>query len=71
MSKFIKDLVTKHYADRLEGVDEALIVNVIGLDANKSVVLRKQLREKNIQLMVVKNSLARRATEGSPLGAAF
>ncbi len=33
--------------------------------------LRKQLRDKNIQLVVVKNSLARRATEGTPLAAAF
>jgi large subunit ribosomal protein L10 len=47
------------------------LVNVIGLDANKSVTLRKELREKNIQLMVVKNSLARRATEGTPLAKAL
>ena len=34
-------------------------------------MLRKQLREKNIQLVMVKNSMARRATEGTPLAAAF
>ena len=67
MSKYVKDLVSKHYAQRLDGVDDALVVNVIGLDANQSVVLRKELREKNIQLLVVKNSLAKRATEGTPL----
>ncbi|MBI84126.1 MAG: 50S ribosomal protein L10 [Planctomycetaceae bacterium] len=71
MSKYVKDLVAKHYAQRLEGVDDALVVNVIGLDANKSVVLRKELREKNIQLLVVKNSLAKRATEGTPLAPVF
>ena len=71
MSKYVKDLVSKHYANRLDGVHDALLVNVIGLDANQSVVLRKQLREKNIQLMVVSNSLAKRATEGLPLGPAF
>ena len=52
----------------LDGVDDALLVNVVGLDANQSVLLRKQLRDKNIQLLVVKNSLARRATEGTSLG---
>jgi ribosomal protein L10 len=71
MSKYVKDLVSKDIARRLEGVQDALLVNVIGIDANKTVVLRKQLREKDIRLLVVKNSMARRAMEGTPLGAAF
>ncbi|MEM8681284.1 MAG: 50S ribosomal protein L10, partial [Planctomycetota bacterium] len=71
MSKFVKGLITRDFGKRLEGVDEALLVNVIGIDANQTVVLRKELRDKNIQLMVVKNSLAKRATEGTPLAAAF
>ena len=71
MSKFVKNLVSQEIAQRLEGVDDALLVNVIGLDANKSVVLRKQLREKHIDLLVVKNSMAKRATEGTPLAPAF
>lgn len=71
MSKFVKDLMTQEVKDRLEGVDGLLLVNVIGLTSNESMSLRKQLREKNINLMVVKNSLARRATEGTVLGPAF
>lgn len=71
MSKYVKDLITKEIAQRLEGIDDALLVNVVGLDANKTVLLRRQLREKNIGLMVVKNSLAKRATEGTPLAPAF
>lgn len=71
MSKYVKNLVTRELAERLAGVDEAVLVNVVGLDANRTVVLRKQLREKNIHLLVVKNSLAKRATEGTPLSAAF
>ncbi len=71
MSKYVKNLVAKEIAGRLTGVDDALLVNVIGLDANETVVLRKQLREKDIGLMVVKNSMAKRATEGTPLAAAF
>jgi ribosomal protein L10 len=71
MSKYVKDLMAKDFASRLEGVDDALLVNVVGLDANSTVVLRRELREKNIQLMMVKNSLAKRATEGTPLAAAF
>lgn len=71
MSKFVKNLIRDDLRRRLEGVENALLVSVNGLDANKNSRLRKTLREKNIQLMVVKNSLARRATEGTPLAAAF
>jgi large subunit ribosomal protein L10 len=71
MSKYVKQLVTDHIAGRLEGVDEALLVNVIGMEVNDNNSLRGALEEKNISLMVVKNSLARRAMEGSPLSVAF
>lgn len=71
MSKYVKDLVSKEIAHRLVGVGDALLVNVIGLDAAKTFVLRRQLRQKNIHLLVIKNSLARRATEGTPLAKAF
>lgn len=71
MSKYVKDLLTKELSAKLEGVEEAVVVNVIGLPANASVALRKDLREKDIKLVCVKNSLARRATEGTPLASAF
>jgi len=71
MSKLVKDLVSQDFAKRLDGVQDCLLVNVIGMSANETVVLRKMLREKNIQLLVVKNSLAKRATEGGPLSSAF
>ncbi|TVS14542.1 MAG: 50S ribosomal protein L10 [Planctomycetaceae bacterium] len=71
MSKYVKDLVTKELAQRLSGVEDALLVNVVGLDANRTVQLRKHLRDKQMNLLVVKNNLARRACEGTPLSAAF
>jgi ribosomal protein L10 len=71
VSKFVKNLMTNEIGRRLANVEDALLVDVVGLTSNESVMLRKQLREKNIHLMVVKNSLARRATEGTPLAAAF
>lgn len=71
MSKYIKNLVTRDLQRRLDGVEEAILVNVIGLDSQQTMTLRKTLRDKNIQLMVVKNSLARRATEGTPLAPAL
>ena len=71
MSKFVKDLVTKDIVKRLEGVGNCVIANVIGIDSNSTMELRKQLREKDIHLLVIKNSLARRATEGTSLAPAF
>src|SRR5687767_8910904 len=71
MSKFVKDLITKDLQGRLNGIDDALLVDVIGLENNKNVALRQRLRKKNMHLLVVKNSLARRATEGTRLAPAF
>jgi len=71
MSKYVKDLLTREVSKRLEGVSDALLVNVVGLDANQAVGLRQDLRAKNINLLVVKNSLAMRATEGTSLAPAF
>jgi ribosomal protein L10 len=71
MSKYVKSLITEHLRDRLRRVDDALLVNVVGLDANANNRLRTELQEKNIQLVAVKNSLAARATAGTPLAALF
>ena len=44
MSKFVKQLLTDDLKGRLDGVGEAILVNVVGLDANTSVSLRKRLK---------------------------
>ena len=71
MSKLVKDLITEHLKGRLSGAKNLFLVNIVGLDAVKNTSLRKELREKGMQMMVVKNTLARRATEGTALAAAF
>ena len=71
MSKYVKNLIADDLRGRLEGVDDALLVDVIGIDANSTVRLRRDLRSKGIKLMVIKNSLAKRATEGSQLAPAL
>jgi len=64
-------MLTKDLVSRLDGVEDCVVANVIGIDSNTTTALRARLREKGISLMVVKNSLARRATEGTSLGPAF
>jgi large subunit ribosomal protein L10 len=71
MSKYVKELVTQHLKKRLDGVEDLLVVDVIALNSHSTSELRKRLRAANVSLMVVKNSLARRATEGTRLAPAF
>ena len=71
MSKYVKNLLISDVRKKLAGVNDALLVSVSGLDAVKNQSLRAKLRGKGISLMVVKNSLARQATGGSPLNVAF
>jgi ribosomal protein L10 len=71
MSKYVKDLIAQDVARRLEGVENCLLVSVIGMDSTATVNLRRDLRSKGINLLVVKNSLARRASEGTSLAPAF
>jgi ribosomal protein L10 len=71
MSKFVKQLVTNDIAKRLDGVQYLMLVGLTGIDANKTVNLRATLASKGISLLVIKNSMAKRATEGTPLASAF
>ncbi|MBN2023548.1 MAG: 50S ribosomal protein L10 [Pirellulales bacterium] len=71
MSKYVKELVTGELKRRFEGIHDAMVVNVVGLDANATWRLRGDLESKAIRLMVVKNSLAARAAAGTPLAPMF
>ena len=71
MSKYVKELVTRDIRRRLVGVDDAVLVSCVGMDAVTTNELRGELDKKDIHMLVVKNSLARRATEGTHLAAAF
>jgi large subunit ribosomal protein L10 len=67
MSKYVKDLITKDLGKRFEGLEAVGVINPRGVDATKTNLLRRRLREKGLRMTVVKNSLARRAVEGSKL----
>jgi large subunit ribosomal protein L10 len=71
MSKTLKRLIAEDIKQRLNGVSDAVLVNVIGLDSLNTYNLRRELKKKGISLLVVKSSLARRATEGTGLAPAF
>ena len=71
MSKYVKNLVTRDMKSRLAGVVDAVVVSYVGMDANTTNELRGVLSEKGISMMLIKNSLARRASEGTNLCPAF
>lgn len=71
MSKYVKELVTRDIKRRLDGVEDAVLVSCVGMDANTTNELRGELEKMDIHMLVVKNSLARRASEGTQLAPVF
>ena len=67
MSKLVKGLIEKELSNRLKDIDGVAVINPRGIDANKNHGIRRRLREKGLRLLVVKNTLARRAVGGSKL----
>ena len=65
MSKYVKDLVTRDIQRRLEGVQDAVVVSTSVWMPTRPTNCVANWKSKNIHMMVVKNSLARRATEGT------
>lgn len=71
MSKVVKSLVAEDIKRRLNGVQDCVVGNMVGLNSELTAELRKKLRDKKIGVLVIKNSLARLATNGTSLGPAF
>ena len=71
MSKVVKKFVSRDIANRLNGVSDAVVADIGGLTGNDNYSLRKALREQGIGVLVVKRTMAARATEGTNLRPAF
>lgn len=71
MSKYVKNFISSDIKNRLEGVSDAVVANVIGMDSDSTYRIRKKLRDKGISVLVVKRSLAARAVADSRLGPMF
>jgi large subunit ribosomal protein L10 len=71
MSKLVKNMLIDDIRHKLTGVNDVLLVNVVGLNSEQTAKLRTDFRSKKIHLHVIKNSLARLATKGSSIATAF
>jgi large subunit ribosomal protein L10 len=61
MSKKVKNLITRELGEKFRGVDSVAVINPRGINATKNNGIRRRLREKNLRMTVVKNTLAVRA----------
>lgn len=67
MSKPVKELMMRDYRGLFEGVSDALVVSIRGVEANANNRLRLGLREKGVRITVLRNSLAKKAIADGPL----
>lgn len=61
MSKIVKGLLRSEMQRRLQGVDSLAVISLSGIGGVANNKLRRDLQAKNIQVTVVKNSIARQA----------
>jgi len=61
MSKKVKNLIEKQIDKDLDGIDGVAVINPRGIGAIKNNLIRRRLREKGLNMRVVKNTLAKRA----------
>lgn len=60
-----KDAVIKDLKEKISNSQALFLTNVIGIEANDAVVLRKTIREAKGALVVTRNSLFGKAAEGT------
>jgi ribosomal protein L10 len=61
MSKKVKEIITNEIASRLKDIDGVAVINPRGIDAIRNNLIRRRLHEKGLKMVVVKNTLAKRA----------
>ena len=67
MSKLVKDLIARNLQTRFAGVDNAIWLELVGVDGVTTNEFRRDLHSRDMRLEVVKNSLLRRAVGDGPL----
>lgn len=68
MSKAIwqeKQVIIDEIKDKLERAESAVVIDYMGITVAEADAMRKQLREANVDYTVYKNTLVKRAIEGT------
>lgn len=69
MSKPVKELIMRDYRDRLGDLEDATVITLRGIDANRNNAIRTGLAKKNIRVTIIRNNLFLSAFEGTGLAA--
>jgi len=67
MSKMVKEMITRELASRYADTDNAVWVELVGVDGITTNNFRRDLRDRDMRLEVIKTSLLRRACADGPL----
>lgn len=67
MSKPVKNLIKQSYSTKFTERDGLVIVDIRGIKASDNIAMRKALADKGMKVTVVKNTIARKAVEGTEL----
>ena len=59
MSKPVKEMIVADYRKRFEGIKNALMIDIRGIEANSNNELRIDLSKSDIHITVLKNSFAK------------
>ena len=68
MSKLVKDIITRELESRYSDKNNAVWVEMVGIDGITTNQFRRDLRARKMRLEVIKTSLFRRAVGDGPLG---
>lgn len=71
MSAFIqeKEAVVNEIREKLEKAQSAVVVDYRGITVAEADLLRKRMREANVEYKIYKNTMMRRAVQGTPFEA--
>lgn len=65
MTKMQKDKIVAKVKSNIDKADAVFLTNLVGINANESVLLRKQVREAKGHISIAKNTLLARAAKGT------
>lgn len=69
MSKTVKSMILRDYADRFGEESDVAVISIRGINSNDTNKIRADLRKKDIRITIVRNSLAKRQFTEGDLGA--